>query len=173
MALRRWRWAWKKASPDIMNRPPRPPKEPVINRDMLLGILVQGVVMTAAVLAAFMYGLNRYPGNLGAAQTVAFATLVVSELLRAFTARSEFYSLFKVGLFSNRWMLWAVGSSFLLLMAVIYTPFLQAFFDTIPLTMNDWLIMLPLMLLASIAAELTKAYLRTRSKKPAALAAGK
>jgi Ca2+-transporting ATPase len=77
-------------------------------------------------------------------------------------------------LFSNRWMLWAVGSSFLLLLAVIYTPFLQAFFDTIPLTISDWLVMLPLMLLASVAAELTKAFLRSRNiTSPTGVTTGK
>ena len=149
-----------------MDHPPRPPKEPIINRNMQIGILVQAVVMTAAVLLAFVYGLRRFPGNLVAAQTVAFATLVVSELLRAFTARSEFYSLFKVGILSNRWMLWAVVSSLLLLLAVVYTPFLQGFFGTVALDLQDWLIISPLMLLASIAAEITKAILRRRSLAP-------
>jgi Ca2+-transporting ATPase len=152
----------EKGDPDIMDRPPRPPKEPVINRDMLIGIIVQAIVMTGAVLGAFIYGLNRFPGNLAAAQTIAFTTLVVSELLRAFTARSEQYSLFKIGLLTNKWMLWAVGSSLLLLLAVIYTPFLQTFFNTIPLTFIDWITLAPAMMLASIAAELTKLYLRSR-----------
>ncbi len=157
----------EQGDPDIMKRPPRPPKEPVINRDMLLGILVQAIVMTAAVLVGFIYGLNRFPDNLIAAQTVAFTTLVVSELLRAFTARSELYSMFKIGVFSNRWMLWAVGSSFLLLLAVIYLPFLQDFFNTVPLELKDWLAITPLFLMASVAAELTKTYLRRKSARPA------
>ncbi|MFC1879277.1 calcium-translocating P-type ATPase, SERCA-type [Chloroflexota bacterium] len=161
----------EKGDPDIMNHPPRPPKEPVINRNMQIGILVQAIVMTAAVLVAFVYGLNRFPDNLVAAQTVAFSTLVVSELLRAFTARSEFYALSKIGIFSNRWMLWAVLSSLLLLLAVVYVPFLQSFFGTVALSLQDWLVISPLMLLASIAAEITKAVLRRRNIAPAAAAA--
>jgi len=152
----------EKGDPDIMSHPPRPPKEPVINRNMQMGILVQAIVMTAAVLLAFLYGLNRFPGNLVAAQTVAFVTLVVSELLRAFTARSEYYSMFKIGFFSNRWMLWAVVSSLLLLLAVIYVPFLQSFFGTVSLGLRDWLVMLPLMVMASIAAETTKSIQRRK-----------
>jgi Ca2+-transporting ATPase len=155
----------EKGDPDIMDHPPRPPKEPVINQDMLIGIIVQAIVMTGAVLGAFIYGLNHFPGNLAAAQTVAFTTLVVSELLRAFTARSEQYSLFKIGFFSNSWMLWAVGSSFILLLIVIYLPFLQTFFNTFPLTLKDWLFLTPAMALASIAAELTKLYLRSKGTK--------
>ncbi len=153
----------EKGDPDIMKHPPRPPKEPVINRNMRTGILVQAVVMTTAVLLAFIYGLKRFPDNLIAAQTIAFVTLVVSELLRAFTARSEFYALTKIGILSNRWMLWAVVSSLLLLLAVVYIPFLQSFFGTVALSLQDWLVVAPLMLLASVAAEITKGFLRRRN----------
>jgi Ca2+-transporting ATPase len=161
----------EKGDPDIMTQPPRPPKEPVINRNMRTGIIVQAIVMTAAVLAAFIYGLSRYPNNLVAAQTVAFATLVVSELLRAFTARSEYYALWKIGITSNRWMLVAVLSSLLLLLAVVYVPLLQSFFGTTALTLQDWLITTPLMLLASVAAEITKAAQRRQNVAPTAAAA--
>jgi Ca2+-transporting ATPase len=153
----------EKGDPDIMKRKPRPPKEPVVNREMLVGIIVQAVVMTAAVLLAFMYGLKRYSGDLNGAQTVAFATLVMSELFRAFTARSEYYSVVSVGLFSNKWMLYAVGSSFILLLAAIYVPFLQVVFGTVPLTLGDWINMIPLIMMASLAAEVTKAFLRRRA----------
>jgi Ca2+-transporting ATPase len=150
----------EKGDPDIMKHKPRPIREPVINRRMLIGIAIQASADTIAVLLAFLYGLNRFPGNLQGAQTVAYATLIVSELLRAFTARSEYYSAFSIGLTSNKWMLYAVGSSFLLLLASIYAPFLQPFFGTVPLAVRDWIVMAPLFLVASSAAEITKAVLR-------------
>jgi len=155
----------EKGDPDIMKRPPRPTKEPVINRDMLIGVVVQAVVMTVAVLLSFLYGLRRYPGNLEGAQTVAFATLVVSELLRAYTARSERHPLSRIGVFGNRWMQYAVGASLALLLAVIYVPFLRPLFGTIPLTLRDWAVMAPCFLVASIAAELTKTFLRWRDSR--------
>jgi Ca2+-transporting ATPase len=120
-----------------------------------------------------VYGLRTYPDNLADAQTVAFATLIVSELLRAYTARSERYPLLSIGLFGNKWMQYAVGSSFVLLLAVIYVPFLQPFFGTIPLTLQDWIVMTPLFTVSSVAAEITKAVLRwraARSTREAALA---
>jgi Ca2+-transporting ATPase len=95
----------------------------------------------------------------------------MSELLRAYTARSEHFSVFSIGVFSNRWMQWAVGSSFVLLLLVIYLPFLQPFFGTVSLTLNDWLVMLPLMFLAPIAAEVTKVYLRRRAHRNTPVAA--
>jgi Ca2+-transporting ATPase len=150
----------EKGEPDIMRRPPRPTSEPVINREMQWGIVIQSVAITAAVLAAFVYGLRRFPEHIVTAQALAFVTLTTSELLRAFTSRSERYSLLSLGIFSNRWMLLAVGSSFLLLLGVLYIPFLQPFFSTVPLGLREWLVIFPLILIPSIAAELTKLVLR-------------
>ena len=157
----------EKGDPDIMKYPPRSPQEPVINRDMAIGIGVVGLVDAVAVLAVFFLALQRYPGQLMAAQTIAFVTLCASELLRAFTARSERHSVFSIGVFSNRAMLWAVGVSFLLVLMVVYVPFLRPFFDTVPLTANDWLLMLPFFLASPLAMELLKLHFRRRRASPA------
>jgi Ca2+-transporting ATPase len=155
----------EKGDPDIMKHPPRPPKEPVINRDMAIGIGVIAVVDAIAILLAFYFGLQRYPGHLEAAQTIAFVTLCTSELLRAYTARSEYHSVFAIGVFSNKWMNWAVLASFLLVLAVVYVPFLRPFFDTVPLTLDDWLFMLPFFFASPIAMELVKVYFRQRKAR--------
>jgi nucleotide-binding universal stress UspA family protein len=92
--------------------------------------------------------------------------LCVSELVRAFTARSEYHSILSIGFFSNKWMVWAVGASLLLVLMVVYVPFLQPFFDTVPLTLDDWLMMLPFFFASAIAMELLKLFFRSRSKTP-------
>jgi Ca2+-transporting ATPase len=153
----------EKGDPDIMNVPPRPTKEPIINWEMQLGTVVQAIVMTFAVLMAYYLALKEYADDLVRAQTIAFVTLCVSELLRAFTARSERYSMFSTGVFSNPWMLWANGSSLLVVLITVYVPFLNPFFSTVPLSLGDWVFMLPFMFLASIAAEITKLYLRKKA----------
>jgi Ca2+-transporting ATPase len=155
----------EKGDPDIMKHPPRPPREPVINRDMAIGIGVIAAVDAVAILMAFYFGLQRYPGHLEAAQTIAFVTLCTSELIRAYTARSEYHSVFYIGVFSNKWMNWAVLASFLLVLAVVYVPFLRPFFDTVPLTLNDWLFMFPFFFASPIAMELLKIYFRSRAAK--------
>ncbi|OGA35571.1 MAG: ATPase [Betaproteobacteria bacterium RIFCSPLOWO2_12_FULL_64_23] len=152
----------EKGDPDIMTHPPRSPTEPVINRDMAIGIGVVGAVDAIAILALFYLGLQRYPGHLEAAQTMAFVALCTSELIRAFTARSEYHSIFSIGVFSNRWMVWAVGVSFLLVLMVVYVPFLRPFFDTVPLAVDDWLFMLPFFFASPVAMELLKVYFRKR-----------
>jgi len=146
----------EKAEPGIMSRPPRPPEEPVIDRLMVRGIVLQSIAITAATLGAFRLGLHWYPGNLPAAQTVAFVTLSVSELLRAYTSRSEYYPLTTLGPFSNPAMQWAVGSSLAIILAIIYVPFLDPIFRTAALTPANWAAILPLILLPSLIAELSK-----------------
>jgi Ca2+-transporting ATPase len=146
----------EKGEPDMMNRPPRHPDEPVINRKMMWGILIQGVAITVAVLGAFRIGLRLAPDDVRHAQTMAFATLSISELLRAYTARSENYNLWQIGFFSNRFMQYAVLSSLAIQLAIIYLPFLDPIFSTTFLTAQDWVYMLPLILLPAAAAEITK-----------------
>jgi Ca2+-transporting ATPase len=128
----------------------------VINKPMRLGIGVQTVVIAAVTLSAFAYGLRANPSDVRYAETLAFVTLSASELLRAFTSRSERYSLLRIGIFSNRTMVVAVGSSLALLLAVIYVPFLQGAFGTVPLSASDWAGILPLLFVPAVAAELTK-----------------
>ena len=132
---------------------------------MAIGIGVIAVVDAIAILLAFYFGMQRYPGHLEAAQTIAFVTLCTSELLRAYTARSEYHSMFSIGVFSNKWMNWAVLASFLLVLAVVYVPFLRPFFYTVPLTLNDWLFMFPFFFASPIAMELVKVYFRSRTAK--------
>ena len=146
----------EKGDPDIMEKPPRPPTEPIINRQMRIGILAQTLAITAVTLFAYWIGLRTHPEATAYAKTMAFVTLSFSELLRAFTARSENYPILKIGIFSNRSMNWAVLSSLVLLLAVVYIPFLNNIFDTVPLVIAQWQYLLPLLFLPALVAELTK-----------------
>jgi Ca2+-transporting ATPase len=165
----------EKGDPDIMDRPPRPTNEPIINREMRLGMVIQTIAITGVVLLAYWLGLRQGAALHGAGtdaairlgRTMAFITLSSSELFRAYTARSEYFGIFGLGVFSNKYMQYAVGASVVLLLAVIYTPFLQPIFDTVPINPLEWTEMIPLILFPSVAAELTKAYMRLRWVKPA------
>ena len=143
----------EKGDPDLMEQPPRDPSEPLLNRFMLTGIGIQTIAITAVTLGAYWIGLRNFPEM---APTMAFVTLSFSELVRAFTARSERVPVLKIGLFSNKVMNWAILSSMVLLLTVIYVPFLQEIFDTVPLGWTQWEIIFPLLLGPSLAAELTK-----------------
>ncbi len=151
----------EKGDPDIMEHPPRPPQEPVINREMFAGVVIQTIAIAGTVLLAYWLGRDVYAGRAGedplaTAQTMAFVTLVLAELFRAYTARSEHYPLLKLGIFSNKWMQYATGFSVVLLLLVVYVPFLEPIFETVPLTLEEWLLVLPLTLLPSVVAEIHK-----------------
>ncbi len=152
----------EKGDPDLMQQPPRDPEEPILNRFMLTGISIQTVAITAVTLVAYWIGLKNYPEM---ASTMAFVTLSFSELVRAFTARSERVPILKIGVFKNKVMNWAIISSLILLLAVVYIPFLQGIFDTTPLGWTQWEVILPLLLGPSIAAELTKIILGNKKEK--------
>jgi P-type Ca2+ transporter type 2C len=155
----------EKGDPDTMDQPPRPPNEPVINRSMQLGIVLQTLAISGVTLGAYFVGLRAHPEAPQFAETMSFATLSCSELLRAFTARSERYPLLRIGLFSNRTMVYAVLSSLALVAAVLYVPFLQPVFNTVTLGWAQWELILPLVFVPAVVAELTKWGMSLRSRR--------
>ncbi len=144
----------EKREPGLMQEPPRSPDEPIINRDMLVNIAVQSIVMTAAVLGAFYYGWKAYGLEMG--RTYALVTLIISELLRAYTCRSEKYSVFKIGVFSNRNMNLATIFSFALLAVILFIPALREVFSVSQLHLHDIDFMLAVGAMPLIFGELTK-----------------
>ena len=151
----------EKGEPGIMKMPPRKKTEHIINKKMMVTIAIQSAGIFVSVAAAFLAALLStnngstffYAGDMSGiapitvARTVAFATLICSELFRAFAARSERISVFKLGLFSNSMMNKAVGVSLVLLLAVIYIPYVNTIFDNVALNPLAWIVILPLALI--------------------------
>jgi Ca2+-transporting ATPase len=96
------------------------------------------------------------------AETMAFVTLSLAELLRAFTVRSERVSIFRLGFFSNKYLVGAVALSTTLLLLTVFVPFLQPIFNTHALTWPEWQVVVGLALIPAVAEELTKWFLRRR-----------
>jgi Ca2+-transporting ATPase len=186
--------AMEKGDPDIMTRSPRPKNEPIINAPMRLGIIIQTITQTGAVLTAFALGLlwelkalghGIPPGsnpltfllgfdwhsanleNVRSAETMAFMTLSLCELFRAYTVRSEKVSLARIGIFSNKWMQYANGSSIVLLLLVCTVPFLQKIFNTHFMSGPEWVVVLGLSFVPAISEEITKLFLRLRERQKA------
>jgi len=122
---------------DIMERPPRNPKEGVLSRDILFLIVVVSGILTAGTLGVFFLEL-REGADPTRAQTVAFTTIVFFELFLVFAMRSPRQTIWEIGLFTNTKLILAVLGSMLLQAAVIYIPFLHGVFGTEPLTVLDW-----------------------------------
>jgi len=157
--------ATEKGDPDVMERKPRPKSEPIINRFMQIGIVIQTIAITSVTLAAYLLGLKLHPFQPEYAEAMAFATLTLSELGRALTARSEYYPIWKIGLFGNRYMNLAILSSVALILGVIYIPFFNPIFNTVPLGWNQWEVLFPLLLVPSVVAELVKWFYQRLQKQ--------
>ncbi|MFV8827091.1 cation-translocating P-type ATPase [Alkalihalobacterium sp. APHAB7] len=130
-----------KAEGDVMKRPPRSPHEGVFARGLAWKIVSRGLMIGVVTLVAFMVTLNANPDDLTKAQTVAFVTLVMAQLIHVFDCRSE-YSVYHRNPFENMYLVVAVISSVLLMLAVIYYPPLQTVFHTTFMDARDWLLIL-------------------------------
>ncbi|WP_368504018.1 calcium-translocating P-type ATPase, SERCA-type [Alkalihalophilus sp. As8PL] len=129
------------AEGDVMKRAPRNPKEGVFARGLTWKIISRGFMIGIVTLAAFWLTLQAHPDELIRAQTVAFVTLVMAQLIHVFDCRSE-YSVYHRNPFENRYLVGAVLISILLMIAVVYYPPLQPVFHTVALDIREWLLVL-------------------------------
>jgi Ca2+-transporting ATPase len=119
-------------SKDVMDRPPRDPKENILSRGTLIDMVIVGVIMLAGTLWIFDY--NLHSGGTKAI-TAAFTAIVIFEMVRVLSVRAKYH----VGFFTNRKLFLAIASTLILQILVIYTPFLQPAFDTTNLDLLDWI----------------------------------
>jgi P-type Ca2+ transporter type 2C len=122
---------------DIMNRPPRTPGESIFARGLARKIAIRGTMIGLGTLIVFIAGLFLGVNMLGA-RTMAFTTLVFSQLFHVFDCKSESRGIFEVGIFSNPYLVAAVAISTLMQLSVIYLPPLQVIFKTAPLVGWQW-----------------------------------
>jgi len=149
------------AEADIMERDPRDPHDSILAGETGKGIIFQSIAITISVLAAYIIGLKYiFPNNIEGAHTMVFATLITSELLRAFSVRSEKYTLKELGWFSNKNLVKANLLSFALLLLVMYVPPLRILFELQFISWQWWIIIL-LSFLPLLIGEIRK---RTRRK---------
>ncbi len=123
---------------DVMKRPPRKKSEGIINSNIVTSMLFIGVLM--GIVSLFLFNLGAEE-SLAKGRTMAFSALALLEMFHVFNCKSENRSLFKVGIFSNIYLVLAVASTVLIQMLVIYVPQLQKIFNTVALSGSDliWL----------------------------------
>jgi Cation transport ATPase len=160
----------EKAEAGVMDRAPRNPKEPIVDKRMGLSVSIQSVALAIGALSSFVFGYFHAEPDLSTmfsastineialaeAMTCCFLTLVLGELLRAYSARSETVSIFKMKIFSNSYLNKCVLASFAFMIAAIYVPFLNPVFSTVPLTWDEAVVAVVLSVLPIIGGELAK-----------------
>ena len=116
--------------PGIMDRKPRDPNTSIISKNLGWNIAIIGVLLAITVLFLFRLNLDTAAN----AQTVAFTSLVVFEVVRLQMIRSQY----KLGIFSNMYLIWAVLLSIGLQVLILYTP-LNSYFGVVPLALTEWI----------------------------------
>lgn len=126
--------------PGIMDQKPRDPNESIIDKKMRVAVAMQSLFLGIGALTAFYIGHISYRGVEGGetiARTMCFVALILGELFRAYSNRSEKRSIFGIRLLSNSFLNKCVIASFAFLVVVVYVPFLNTIFSTAPLTLTQ------------------------------------
>jgi Ca2+-transporting ATPase len=124
------------SDPDIMRRKPRKKHEGIFSGGLLYFVIAAGIVGTLAEI--FLY-FNVLPQGIDYTRTMIFTLAVMFEMVFVFNCRSETHSVFSINPFSNWKLIGAVGITLLLQLSVIYLPFMQPLFHTVPLALKDWI----------------------------------
>ncbi len=160
---------------DVMTRKPRRLTDRVIDAEMWRDIIFIGVIMAAVTLIGMDMHLDGglftdrsveaigHEAQMTEARTMGFTILVFAQMFNALASRSHEQSVF-VGLFANKWLWGAIGVSVVLQLVVIYVPFLNTAFGTVPLSAGAWVECLGLALFVLVASELRKCVLRMMHK---------
>ncbi|WP_197374351.1 HAD-IC family P-type ATPase [Mycolicibacterium baixiangningiae] len=145
----------------IMTRPPRDPAEPLLTRRLVVRILLVSALLVAGCWWLFEWELDR-GATLPEARTAALNLFVVVEAFYLFSCRSLTHSAWRIGLFTNRWLIVGVAVQALAQLAITYLPAMNAVFETAPLDVDTWLRIFGVALLSSVVVAAAKG-LRTRA----------
>jgi Ca2+-transporting ATPase len=138
---------------DVLNKPPRNKKEKILNKELIPFLLLMAGLMVLGTIPLFRHFL---PSGLDKARTVAFATMSMFQLFNVLNMRSLKKSLFKIGFFSNKWVVFGLIASFLIMMGVIYLPGIQNIFQFVPLKLNEILLVTGISSSVFVAGEIYK-----------------
>lgn len=142
--------------PGIMKQPPRNPRKSIFDRVTLAYIGGVGVWIAIATFFTYLAAGGDGGPDQAKAMTIFFATLISLRLCNAFNCRSARNSVFRMGMFTNKWLIYAATSSFALMLMAIYVPALQDIFDTVSLNVVDWIVIVLVALSLLAMVEIAK-----------------
>jgi len=148
---------------DIMKQKPRPRNQGIFTRPVLCLIFVGGIWLSLVNVGLFKWALDSGRSMIEA-QGLCFVSVILIQFFNAYNFRSDKDSIFKIGLFSNKWLNLSILGEILLLLIIIYWPSLHEPFRTFSLTAADWLRVIILASTILPVIELTKCLLRKLEK---------
>ncbi|GAB6154037.1 calcium-translocating P-type ATPase, SERCA-type [Desulfosporosinus burensis] len=146
--------------PTVMDKKPRDPKATLFAEGAGVRLILNGSLIGILTLIAFAIGNKIYPDSLMHAQTMAFAVLSISQLFHSLNMRHPDKSIFQLGLFTNKNLIYSIILGILLQVIVITVPALASIFKVYPLTFMDWAFVLVLSIMPLVINELVKAIRR-------------
>ncbi len=149
--------------PGIMKRPPRAPDAPILTRALMWRVLLVGVLILAGAFGLYELCLAR-GSEATQARTVAVNAIVMIEVFYLFNCRSLKYTMFHVGVFSNRWVVLGVVGMVILQVLFTYAPFMNRLFGTAPMALSQWWGVIAVGLATYAIVEAEK-YLRRRAER--------
>lgn len=144
------------AEDNIMKRKPIPANIGIFTKGRIYRVGYQGLMIGILTLLAYRIGIHEDPSNVIIGQTMAFAVLSLSQLVHVFNIRSKTQSIFKTGILSNMYLVYAVLISFIMMAAVLFIPFLQNIFKVVTLSPRDILIVVVLSFMPIVIVEIFK-----------------
>ncbi len=147
--------AFEPKEPNIMKRPPRDPKAEVLSTPLIIRISLVGMLLCVSAFVFFDIALRNGEDE-AVARTIAVNIFVVGEIFYLFNCRSLRYDMFKLGLFTNLWVLGGVGIMIVLQLLYTYAPFMQYAFHSAAIGAWDWLYILAVGLLIFVVVEIEK-----------------
>jgi len=145
--------------PNVMRLKPRNPDHPLLNAPMQAMLVIQSLIMAITILGTFQYALIVSGGDLALARTFAFVSLISTQLLCTYSSRSELYSVFRLGFFSNLYLNIGVAVSFLILLLSVQGP-ANELFKTVELGGKEWFVLACVAPIPFVITELYKAMRR-------------
>jgi Ca2+-transporting ATPase len=152
------------ADPDIMSQKPRPRGQSIFTKPVVILMLIGGIWSCLVNLGIFKWTLDAGRSMIEA-QCLCFLTLIIIQFFKAYNFRSDKKSIFRIGLFKNKWLNLAVISQIMLMLVIIYVPFLQQPFHTFSLNAVDWAIVILLAGSVFPVLEISKAVIRWQERK--------
>lgn len=145
----------EKPETDIMNKKPRDSKKGIFADGLWQRIITEGTMLGILTLVAFSVGNYLYDIEVG--RTMAFVSLGLLELVHSFNIKSE-ETIFKVGLFENKYLLGAFILGALLQIVVVVIPSVAEVFKLVPLTQVQWMYTFGISILPLVIMEIQKAF---------------
>jgi len=150
---------------DIMRRPPRDPKKPLLTHSLLMRTGLVTLICLFGAYGLFAWERGAEGENIGEARTAVVNVIVMVQTFYLLNCRSRTRSMFSIGLLSNRWLIVGIAATWLAQLGFTYVPILNRLFHTAPIRAEAWIFIVAIGVFTFTVVELEK-WLRFHKPRP-------